>query len=300
MSKRFWGSERFIAYSFLLPAVLFLAVFCLYPVLYNFLMGFQNINMMNLRSQTYGFVGFSQYASLFQDPTGVFPKAVLNTFTYTAVSIVFQFILGYAFALLFSKPFAMSGVLRGLLMLAWLLPHTVTGLLGKYMFSTTGIINDMLRAMGLLSDNVGWLVEKQTAFSCAILTNIWVGIPYNMMLLTTGLINIPGEVYESASIDGANAWQRFARITLPMMKPTMLIVIVLGFINTFKVFDLIFVLTGGGPVQSSEVLASVAYRYSFTSGDFSKGAAAANILFFILLLVSVYYLRFVKTDSEVM
>ncbi|MDD3336399.1 MAG: sugar ABC transporter permease [Eubacteriales bacterium] len=300
MRRSLLNSEKFVAYTFLLPALLFLAVFCLYPVFYNFIMGFQNMDMMNLRSGRYTFVGFDQYIALFLDPTGVFPRAVANTFTYTIFSIIFQFTLGFAFALLFAKRFPLSGFLRGLLMLAWLLPHTVTGLLGKYMFSTTGIINDALRALGLLSENVGWLVEKDSALTCAIITNIWVGIPYNMMLLTTGLLNIPGDVYESASIDGANGWQRFSRITLPMLKPTMLTVVVLGFINTFKVFDLIYVLTGGGPVQSSEVLASVAYRYSFTSGNFSKGAASANILFIILLLVSIYYLRFVKTDSEVM
>ena len=300
MRKSIFDSERFMAWAFLLPAMVFLAVFCLYPICYNFVMGFQNINMMNLRAKTYTFVGLQQYVNLFKDPTGVFPQAILNTFRYTIFSILFQFTLGYTFALLFVKRFPMNGFFRAILMLAWLLPHTVTGLLGKYMFSTTGIINDFLRMLGIIEQNVGWLVERSSALNCAIITNIWVGIPYNMMLLTTGLVNIPGEIYESASIDGASSLQRFAYITIPMMKPTMLTVMVLGFINTFKVFDLIYVLTGGGPVQSSEVLASVAYRYSFTSGDFSKGSAAANILFMILLLVSIYYLKFVKTDSEVM
>ncbi len=300
MRKKISDREPFMAWAFLLPALIFLAAFCIYPVAYNIVMGFQDMNMMNLRTKSYSFVGFKQYVDLFKDPTGVFPNSVLNTFKYTIFSIIFQFILGFAFALLFAKQFRGARMMRALLMLVWLLPATVTGLLGKFMFADNGIINGCLRSLGIIQNNVGWLVERTSALNCAILVNIWKGIPYNMMLLTPGLLNIPGDIYESAAMDGADSWQKFVYMTMPMMKPTMMTVVVLGFINTFKVFDLIYVLTGGGPVQSSEVLASVAYRYSFTSGDFSRGAASANILFVILLLVSMYYLKFVKTDTEVM
>ena len=293
-------NERVIAFLFLAPALLYMLILCVYPIIYNIVMGFQNMSMMNLRSQSFTFVGFQNYAELFTDRTGVFQRSIANTFRYTVFSILFQFILGFAAALLFAKRFPGTGPMRALMMLAWLLPHTVTGLLGKYMFASSGIINVFLTRLGILQDNIGWLVEKQYALNCAILVNIWIGIPYNMMLLTTGLMNIPGDIYESASVDGANSWQRFIHMTLPMMKPTMMVVLVLGFINTFKVFDLIYVLTGGGPVQSSEVLASLAYRYSFTSGNFSRGAAAANVLFVILLVVGFFYLRFVQTDTEVM
>ena len=293
-------NERVIAFVFLAPALIYMLVLCVYPILYNVVMGFQNMSMMNLRGKSYTFVGLQNYVELFTDRTGVFQRSIGNTFRYTIFSILFQFIFGFAAALMFSKRFPGTGPMRALMMLAWLLPHTVTGLLGKYMFASGGIINVFLTRLGLLQENIGWLVEKKHALNCAILVNIWIGIPYNMMLLTTGLINIPGDIYESASVDGANSWQRFIHMTLPMMKPTMMVVLVLGFINTFKVFDLIYVLTGGGPVQSSEVLSSVAYRYSFTSGNFSRGAAAANVLFLILLVFAFFYLRFVQTDTEVM
>lgn len=292
--------EAKIVFLFLGPALIFLLIFCLYPIIYNIVMGFQDMSMMNLRNKGYHFVGLKQYIDLFKDPTGVFPGAVLNTFKYTIFSIIFQFVLGFLAAILLTRKFKGAGVVRALLMLAWLLPHTVTGLLGKYIFATDGIFNQILIHLGLLNNTYGWLVEKNTALNMAIVVNIWVGIPYNMMLLTTGLINIPQNLYESASIDGAGKIAQFFHVTLPLMKPTIYTVLVLGFINTFKVFDLIFVLTGGGPVQSSEVLASVAYHYAFTSGDFSKGSAAANVLFVILLAVSIYYLKFVKTDQEVM
>ena len=298
--RKLLDNERVIAFVFLMPALIYMLVLCVYPIIYNVVMGFQNMSMMNLRAKSYTFVGFQNYANLFADRTGVFQRSILNTFRYTVFSILFQFILGFAAALLFAKRFPGNGAMRALMMLAWLLPHTVTGLLGKYMFASGGIINAFLVRTGIIEQGIGWLVEKEHALNCAILVNIWIGIPYNMMLLTTGLINIPGDIYESASVDGANSWQKFIHMTLPMMRPTMLVVLVLGFINTFKVFDLIYVLTGGGPVQSSEVLSSVAYRYSFTSGNFSQGAAAANVLFLILLVVGFIYLRFVQTDTEVM
>ena len=203
-------NERMIAFLFLAPALIYMLVLCVYPIIYNVVMGFQNMSMMNLRSKSYTFVGLKNYIDLFNDRTGVFQRSILNTFRYTVFSILFQFIFGFAAALLFAKRFPGTGPMRALMMLAWLLPHTVTGLLGKYMFATEGIINVFLSKIGLLQGNIGWLVEKEHALNCAILVNIWIGIPYNMMLLTTGLINIPREIYESASVDGANSWQRLS------------------------------------------------------------------------------------------
>ena len=132
-----------------------------------------------------------------------------------------------------------------------------------------------------------------------IVANIWIGIPFNMILLSTGLTTIPREVKEAAAIDGANAPQAFFRITVPMLKPVIESVLILGFIYTFKVFDLVFVMTNGGPVNSTHLLSTYSYKLSFTLFKYSQGAATANILFVILLIVSVLYLRFVYDDGRV-
>jgi multiple sugar transport system permease protein len=129
------------------------------------------------------------------------------------------------------------------------------------------------------------------------MANTWVGIPFNMLLLTTGLSGIPEEIYESASIDGASSLQKFWRITLPLLRPAMLSVLILGFVYTFKVFDLIFVMTGGGPVNATEVFATFSYKLSFSYYYFGQGAAVANILFVILFCVALIYLRMIRNEE---
>jgi multiple sugar transport system permease protein len=130
-----------------------------------------------------------------------------------------------------------------------------------------------------------------------IIANCWVGIPFNMLLLTTGMSNIPKEVFESSSIDGANTLQRFFRITIPLLRPAIMSVLMLGFIYTFKVFDLIFMMTNGGPLNYTEVLATYSYRASFVQFNFSRGAAGAVVLFLCLMAVGVFYLRLIAKDE---
>ena len=130
-----------------------------------------------------------------------------------------------------------------------------------------------------------------------IIANSWVGIPFNMLLLTTGLNDISTDIYEAASIDGATGWQKFVRITVPLLKPTIMSVLVLGFVLTFKVFDLVYVMTGGGPVDATEVLSTYSYKLSFQLFHFGEGAAVANILFICLFLVALIYLKTISRDE---
>ena len=131
-----------------------------------------------------------------------------------------------------------------------------------------------------------------------IISNVWIGIPFNRILISTGLTTIPTELYESAGIDGANKLQTFWKITVPMLKPTIGSVLILGFIYTFKVFDLVFVMTGGGPVNSTQMLSTYSYKLSFNMFKYSQGAAAANVLFVILFIVSLIYLKFAYSEED--
>lgn len=174
----------------------------------------------------------------------------------------------------------------------WMIPITVTALMFKFMFGTNvGIINQALMAVGIIREPVEWLTTSGTAMFALVVTNIWIGIPFNMILLSTGLSTIPRELYESAAVDGANKATTFFKITLPLLKPTIESVLILGFIYTFKVFDLVYVMTGGGPVNSTQMLSTLSYKESFEMFNYSKGAAVANILFVILLMVSILYLK---------
>ncbi|AGN37919.1 sugar ABC transporter permease [Bacillus paralicheniformis] len=281
---------------YLFPAVLFMLTLIGYPLIYNIILSFQNVSLANIASKDISFIGIDNYQRLAQDK--VFWASLKNTLLYTAGSVVFQFAIGFLLALFFSMKFRLAPFLRGLMMVSWLIPLTVTALLFKFMMaSNEGVFNQLLLSWGMIDNPIPWLSDPKIAIWSVIIANIWVGIPFNMLLISAGLSSLPEDVYESASLDGANAFQKFIHLTLPLLRPVITVVMMLGFIYTFKVFDLVFVMTGGGPVHATEVLSTVSYRYSFDEFQFSMGAASANVLFFILLLVSLVYLRLIKKDE---
>lgn len=290
--------EKIIGFMFVMPALIYMLVLIGYPIVYNIILSFQDISVFNMAPEMEKkFIGFENYKAVLQNDTML--PAVKNTLFYTGVCLAVQFSLGLLFALLFNKKFALAKPLRGILVVSWLMPVTVTALLFKYMLSPdVGIINIILQWLGIIKEPVSWLQNESTAIWGPIIANTWVGVPFNMLLLSTGLSNIPDDVYESASIDGANALQKFVRITLPLLRPAMMSVLVLGFVYTFKVFELIFVMTGGGPVNATEVFATYAYKQSFSYFYFGQGAAVANILLIILLLVSLLYLRLMNKEES--
>ncbi len=289
--------EMLTGLLFVAPALIYMLMLIGYPIVYNLILSFQDVSAFNLASgKARPFIGLSNYIKAFQDPT--MPFALRNTFTYTFFSLVFQFVLGFSFALLFNKKFLLAKPLRGIMVVSWILPITVTAMLWKYMLSPdVGIIDNILISIGILSKPVGWLNNQNTAIWGPIMANIWVGVPFNMLLLSGGLSTIPGEVYESSSIDGANAWQKFLHITLPLLRPAIMSVLVLGFIYTFKVFDLIYVMTGGGPVNATEVLSTFSYKLSFRWYYFGQGAAVSNILFIILFCVALLYQKLISKEE---
>ncbi|MCY8378913.1 carbohydrate ABC transporter permease [Bacillus haynesii] len=288
--------RKWEGYFYLFPAVLFMLALIGYPLIYNMILSFQNVSLANIASQDISFIGIDNYQRLAQDK--VFWASIKNTLLYTAGSVVFQFTIGFLLALFFSMKFRLAPFLRGLMMVSWLIPLTVTALLFKFMMaSNEGVFNQLLLSWGVIDNPIPWLSDPNIAIWSVIIANIWVGIPFNMLLISAGLSSLPEDVYESASLDGANAFQKFIHLTLPLLRPVITVVMMLGFIYTFKVFDLVFVMTGGGPVHATEVLSTVSYRYSFDEFQFSMGAASANVLFFILLLVSLVYLRLIKKDE---
>ena len=295
--RKFFRYEN-AGYFFVLPAFAYMLFFVGYPIVSNFVLSFQDVTLKTLKAETKTIVGFQNYIELFTSDNMLI-TSLWNTLVFTVACLVFQFIIGFALAVLFNKKFTIAKPIRGLLMMPWMIPITVTGLIFKFMFGTdVGIINYFLRGIGLISENIDWLTNTHTAMIAVVIANIWIGIPFNMILISTGLTTIPGELYESAEIDGANKFQIFKKITLPLLKPTIESVLILGFIYTFKVYDLIYVMTSGGPVNSTQVLSTYSYKLSFELFKYSKGAAVANILFVILFFVSLAYLKFAYTEEE--
>ncbi len=295
--NRFFQYEN-VGMLFVLPAFIYMLFFVGYPIVSNIILSLQDVTVRTLRSNTKEFVGLSNYVELFQ-MDNVLTTSIWNTLFYTVMCIVFQFIIGFALALFFNRNFSLSKPIRGFILIPWMIPVTISGLMFKFMFGTNvGIINYFLKGFGLISENIDWLTNPATAMPAVIIANIWIGIPFNLILISSGLTTIPAELYESASIDGANKVQSFFNITLPMLKSTIESVLVLGFIYTFKVFDLIFVMTSGGPVNATQVLSTYSYKLSFELFKYSQGAAVANILFIILFFASLLYLRFAYPKEE--
>ncbi|TCL56965.1 carbohydrate ABC transporter membrane protein 1 (CUT1 family) [Kineothrix alysoides] len=290
--------EQILGYFFIVPAVIYMLTFIGYPIAYNWMISFQDVTAKTLGSAARDFVGFDNYKLIFMDLT--FRKALLHTFVYTVGCLIIQFSLGFLFAMFFAKKFTLSKAIRGFIVISWMLPVTVTALVFKFMFAeSNGIINAILMNLHIIEQPIGWLLQGNTAMLGLIIANSWVGIPFNMLLLTTGLNNIPGDIYEAASIDGASGTQKFFKITIPLLKPTIMSVLVLGFVLTFKVFDLVYVMTGGGPVDATEVLSTYSYKLSFQLFHFGEGAAAANVLFVCLFLVALVYLKTISKDEVI-
>ncbi len=286
--------KRREAYGFILPAFLYMLLVLGYPLIYNVFLSFKNVNVKNLTKGGSVFVGLQNYIELFQNDT--FLLVIKNTFVFTIACLIFQFTIGFAFAIFFYQKFRLSGPIRGMVLVSYMMPMAVTGLLGKNIFSNLGLINNLLSKIGITGPE--WLVNTSTALIAVIIMNCWVGIPFNMLLLISGLTSISGEVYESASIDGANWGQRFVFITLPMMKGSMLAVLMLGFIYTFRAFDLMYIMTAGGPLNSTDVLGTYSYMLSFTQFQFSKGSAVAMVLFVCLFIVGLFYLHLLSKEDD--
>ena len=271
-------------------------IFVGYPIVRNIVLSLQDVTVRTLTADSKPFVGFKNYMKIFQDP--VFTKSMLNTLIFTLCCLAVQFVIGFLLALFFNQHFSVAKPVRGLLLIPWMIPITVTALMFKFIFGTdVGILNYFLKSIGIISQNIDWLTSANTALFAIVCANVWIGIPFNMILISTGLTTIPKEIYESASIDGAGKVQTFFKITLPLLRTTIESVLILGFIYTFKVFDLVYVMTGGGPVNSTHMLSTYSYKLSFEMFKYSEGAAVANVLLVILLIVGVFYLRATKEDD---
>ena len=288
------AQKRKEAYFFILPAFFYILLVMGYPMVYNAVLSLKNMDVKNLKSGASVFIGLQNYTELFGNET--FRLVLKNTFVFTIACLVFQFTIGFAFALFFKQHFPLSGLIRGMILISYMMPMAVTGLLGKNMFMNDGLINDLLKRIGMTGPE--WLTNTTYSLPAVIIMNCWVGIPFNMLLLISGLTSIHDDVYESAMIDGAGWGKRFVFITLPLMKSSILAVLMLGFIYTFRAFDLMYIMTKGGPLNSTDVLGTYSYMFSFTQFKFSKGAAIAMVLFGCLFVVGMFYLHLLRKEEE--
>ncbi|MFE2068807.1 carbohydrate ABC transporter permease [Streptomyces sp. NPDC059467] len=282
--------HRLTALAFVLPLLVYLAAFYVYPLYRNLDLSLRDYTVRSFVAGDAPFSGWDNFRTVLDDPT--FGPAMRHTMVFTFVSIVFQYAAGLALAVFFNRHFRLSTVLRALFLIPWLLPLIVSASTWSWMFnSESGVVNYFLHFFGI--DPVGWLTSPDWALTSVIVANIWIGIPFNLVILYSGLQNIPGELYEAAALDGAGAWQQFRRITFPLLRPVSAITLLLGLVYTLKVFDLIWIMTKGGPGDASSTLATWSYQLGFGTllPKFGPGAAVGNILILIALVFGLLYIR---------
>lgn len=283
-------------YTFLLPASIFLLIFLVYPIIFNINLSFRDVNIGNLIQGERELVGLSNYITVLKDP--LFLKALINSILFTLGTILFSTGIGFALAVYFNKSFPGHKWMRSVLLIAWMTPIIIIGTIFRWMLSgENGVINDILMNLGIFSEPIYWLTDTNTALLSVIITNIWISIPFSMVIILSGLQALPNNVYEAVKIDGANRFQQFFYITLPLMKPTLLVLLMLGVIFTFKVFDLIYIMTAGGPADATQVIPFLAYQLSFGMYRFGEGAALSNISFIIIGLFALVYLYFTRREE---
>jgi multiple sugar transport system permease protein len=243
------------------------------------------------------FTGLANYAKVFRDPA--FTPALTHTVVFTVVSLALQFTIGLALAVFFSKAFRLSATLRALFLIPWLLPLIVSASTWSWMLnSESGVVNSALHNVGITP--VNWLTSPRWALASVIIANIWIGVPFNLVVLYSGLQSIPPQLYEAAQLDGANGWQQFWRVTFPLLRPVSAITLLLGLVYTLKVFDIIWIMTRGGPIDSSTTFATWSYRLSFGNllPAFGPGAAVGNLLIVMALAAGLIYIRVQKRQYQ--
>ncbi|MGI5460321.1 carbohydrate ABC transporter permease [Streptomyces sp. CA-249302] len=282
--------RRLTALAFVAPLLVYLGAFYLYPLYRNLDLSLRDYTVRSFVAGDAPFSGWDNFRKVIDDPT--FGPALRHTMVFTFVSIAFQYVIGLALAVFFNRHFRLAPTLRALFLIPWLLPLIVSASTWSWMFnSESGVVNYFLHLFGV--DPVGWLTSPDWALTSVIVANIWIGIPFNLVILYSGLQNIPGELYEAAALDGAGGWQQFRRITFPLLRPVSAITLLLGLVYTLKVFDLIWIMTKGGPGDASSTLATWSYQLGFGTllPKFGPGAAVGNILILIALVFGLLYIR---------
>jgi multiple sugar transport system permease protein len=283
-------SAQWAAWGFLVPVVIYLVAFYAYPLYRNLDLSLHKYTVRSFVQGGAPFSGLDNYRAVIDNPT--FWPALMHTIVFTGVSLIFQFSIGMALAVFFAQNFKLSATLRALFLVPWLLPLIVSSSTWSWMMnSDSGVINSLLRAVGI--DPVNWLTSPSWALTSVIIANVWIGIPFNLVVLYSGLQAIPSDIYEAAALDGATGWQRFWRVTFPLLRPVSAITLLLGLVYTLKVFDIIWIMTKGGPTDSSTTFATWSYKLSFGNllPQFGPGAAVGNLLIVMALIFGLLYIR---------
>jgi ABC-type sugar transport system permease subunit len=283
------ASDRKLAWAFASPAVSVIALIAIFPLAWTV---WNSFHLQDLRMPWLGrpFIGLGNYLELGRDPR--FWSSLGHTLFFTAASVSVELILGLVLALGMNSAFRGRGAARATSLLPWAIPTVVAALLWRFMFdSQAGIANAILVALGALNRPIVWFIDATTAWVPVILADVWKTTPFVALLLLAGLQNIDKTLYEAAEVDGAGAWWRLRHITIPLLKPTILVALIFRTLDAFRVFDLVYALTGGGPGTATEPIALYTHNTILQNLRFGYGSALSVVIFALTFGLALIYIR---------
>ena len=284
--------EGILGYLFVLPALVLLAGLVAYPFVTALWLSLTDA----IVARPGRFVGLANFVSLFTSDE-IFQQALRNSFVFTGTAVTIKTVLGISLALLLSQKLRMKRLFRGAVLLPWVIPTALSTLGWWWMFdSLYSVINWSLIHMGLIHERLQWLGTPHLAMAAVITVNIWRGLPFFAITILAGLMAINPELYEAAEADGAGAWARFWHITLPLLRPVLAVVILFSTILTFADFNIVYVLTRGGPVNSTHLFATLAYQVGLQAGRIGEGSAIALVMFPALAVIVYFQLHYARKE----
>lgn len=283
--------KRFTPYLLLLPALLFTVFVLLYPLIQNL---YNSVHQVSLIRGGGGWAGVENYEKVFRDQ--VFWLAFRNTAAYAAVGTILALVIGLAFALMLNMKLGrIGGVLNVVYTIPWVISPVVAGFAWKWLLNDNfGVVNYWLISLGIISEEIIWLGSPTTALLCVTVARLWQFYPFAMVMFIAGLQAIPEEQYEAAAVDGASSVGKFLHITLPNLQSVTAVLALLGLIWSFNDFNMVFVMTRGGPINASMVLPVLVREFSFVQFDLGKGSALSVVIFVLLIALSFLYLKVVS------
>lgn len=292
-SMIFYKAKRHILpYLFQAPTIILLMLLMLLPIITVFRYSFLNNVIMNKNPI---FVGLDNYKTILSDQ--IFWISTGNTLYFTIMSVIFHLIVGLSFALLLNSK-AVNPIIRGIFRVfyitPWMFTATIVAIIWRLLLNPSGIINYLLRSFNIINSNIEWFSSSATAIHALTFVNIWAGYPFYMVSLLAGLQSIPNDLYEAATMDGANELQKFWNITIPQLLPIIISIAMLDFIWTMQVFPLVWMTTGGGPIHATEMLSTYTYKLAFTKYQFSLASSSAVIILILSMSIAFFYIRHQK------
>jgi trehalose/maltose transport system permease protein len=286
--------DRRFGYLLAAPVVLVLLAITAYPLFYNVWNSFHQVDY--LAPPLGGFAGLSNYAKLFTDHQ--FVPALVHTVGFTVVSVSVETVIGLALAVALSKRFRGRGIVRAAIFIPWAVPTVVSAELWKTMFDPQqGFVNYILTQLHLPLASTTWLDSTWTAWAAILVADAWRNIPFMAIVLLAGLQVIPNDIYEAAKIDGASAWRTFWRLTLPLLKPALMVALIFRTLSSFLIFDVVYIMTNGGPGTSTQVLTNLNYQAFLVDFDFGYGGAIAVALMIMALIIAAVYVRVFRMEE---